>query len=43
LPSLCYIGTACRNIVRRHLKEKFPTIAAAEEAYGICYFGEKVK
>ena len=23
------------------LKEKFPTVAAAEEAYGICYFGEK--
>jgi hypothetical protein len=41
LPSLCYIGTACRNIVRRHLKEKFPTIVAAKEAYGICYFGEK--
>jgi hypothetical protein len=30
-------------MVRRYLKEKFPTIASAEEAYGISYFGEKVK
>jgi hypothetical protein len=29
------IGTACRNMVRKFLKEKFPTIASAEEAYGI--------
>jgi hypothetical protein len=29
-------------MVRKFLKEKFPTIASAEEAYGICYFGEKV-
>ena len=27
--------------MRQCLKEKFPTVAAAEEAYGICYFGEK--
>lgn len=32
---------ACRSRVRQFLKEKFPTVAAAEEAYGICYFGEK--
>ena len=25
----------------KFLKEKFPTVAAAEEACGICYFGEK--
>jgi hypothetical protein len=30
-------------MVRRYLKEEFPTIASAEEAYGISYFGEKVK
>jgi hypothetical protein len=31
-------------MVRRYLKEKFPTIASAEEAYGISYFGNsKVK
>ena len=27
--------------MRQFLKQKFPTVAAAEEAYGICYFGEK--
>ena len=27
--------------MKKFLKEKFPTVAAAEEAYGICYFGEK--
>ena len=35
-------GNACRSIVRRYLKKKFSTIEAAEEAYGICYFGAKV-
>ena len=36
-----YTGIACRSRVRQCLKEKFPTVAAAEEACGICYFGEK--
>ena len=38
---LFYIGMACRSKVRLFLKRKYPTVAAAEEAYGICYFGEK--
>ena len=34
-------GNACREKVRKFLKQKFTTISEAEEAYNINYFGDK--
>ena len=33
-------GNACREKVRKFLKQKFTTISEAEEAYNINYFGD---